>query len=244
MRFGKSRLFFSALFAFLIPLAMGLPARADLIPLGFPTGLAPWSNPNDGTAQGDPGSVTWNNGQATLTVSMNSVETELFLDFTIPTGAQSLQFMINSVVAFDTAPINGLPDFFAAGLVNPSTQISLVPTDFSNETSNSFYNEDIVNGAFNVATGMGVTVTPMMGLPAVVSVDLSSLDGQAAEIDFGLFGGSDLQSTSTVTISNVRIVTATAVPEPSSIITVLTALVGLAGASAIRSRRRSKAPTA
>ena len=178
MKISRIRPSFLALFALLIPLAMGSPARADLV-LGFPTGLAPWSNPNDGTAQGDPGSVSWNNGLATLTVSMNSIETELFLDFTVPTGAQSLQFTINSVFAYDTAPISGLPDFFQASLVNPNTQLSLVPAAPS---YNSFYNQDIVNGGFFVATGPGVTV-PEGGAGgfAVINLNLSGLglDGQA-----------------------------------------------------------------
>ena len=238
MSSGKISPLFISWFAFLIPLAMGSPVRADLV-LGFPNGLTGWSTPNDGSAQGDPGTVTASGGLATITESTFAAETDLFLNFTVPTGAQSLQFTFNSAFP-DSAPSNGVtPDAFGASLLDPNTLSPLVPTV---PDSDSFYTRDIVDPLPDAVSTNQVTFpTAPPGVLAVVSLDLSTqgLDGQSAEILFRLIGGTDPLSTSTVTISNVEIITGAAVPEPSSIVSGLTAALVLAGVFATRSLRKA-----
>jgi hypothetical protein len=109
-------------------------ARADLS-LGFQNGLAGWNYPdNPGVnTQGDLGTVTALNGQATIAESTFASETDLTLTFTIPTGAQTLQFTIVSTFA-DSPPTSGVtPDTFTAALVDPTSSSSLVPTAFPSD---------------------------------------------------------------------------------------------------------------
>jgi hypothetical protein len=246
MRRRKIRLFILALCAFLIPLAIVSPARADLV-LGFPNGLTGWSTPNDGSAQGDPGTVTASGGLATITESTLAAETDLFLNFTVPTGAQSLQFTLNSVFADSTLANNAangyLPDAFGASLLDPNTLLPLVPT--VDQTTDSFYTRDIVGGVTQGSTAPGVTVSPSAGTLGVISVDLSNagLDSQSAEILFRLIGGTDPLSTSTVTISNVIVIAGGSVPEPASIIPSLTAVFIVAGVLGTRWRRSAAEKT-
>jgi hypothetical protein len=97
-----------------------------------------------------------------------------------------------------------------------------------------------------MANGVSQSPQNSLMLPAVVTLDLSGagLDGQTAEILFKLIGGNDEDSTSTVTISNVIVVTGQAVPEPASIVPACTALVILAGFVSARSRRKTPRTTA
>ena len=232
MRFRKIRPFVFALFAFLVPLAMVGPARADLV-LGFPNndlsgppGTSGWSTAGDGAVTPIGG------GQVTITESSSAfLETDLYLVFTMPTGATSLQFTINSVFADSSVANNEMggffPDGFGASLLDPNTLNPLVPPD--DPSTDSFYTTDIVQGV-NVPLG-------------VVSVSLAgaNLDNQSVEILFKLIGGTDPDSTSSVTISNVIVIAGGAVPEPSSIVTGLTAVVIMAGAQGKRARRRAAA---
>src|SRR5262249_5576924 len=129
------------LWAILGLLSAAAPARADLI-LGFPNGLAGWST------AGDAGTVTAAGGQATIAESTFAGETDLFLTFTVPAGAQSLRFTLVSVSADSTVADNEangyLPDFFGASLLNPSTGDPLVPT--VDPSTDSFYTRDVVTG--------------------------------------------------------------------------------------------------
>jgi len=193
---------------------MGLPARAGQI-LGFPNGLTGWST------AGDSGTVTASGGLATIAESTFALETDLFVSFTVPTGAQSLQFTLNSVFADSTVADNNangyLPDAFGASLLNPNTLASLVPT--VDPTTDSFYTRDVVDGVTQGLAANGVTVSSPPGSLALISVDLSSLglDGQTAQVFFRLIGGTDPSSSSTVTLSNVIVNTAgSAVPEPGT----------------------------
>ena len=248
MRLCRSRPFVIALFALLVPLGMDSTARADLV-LGFPNGLTGWSTPNDGSAFGDPGTVTSSGGLTTIGESAFASETDIFITFVVPTGASSLQFTLNSVFADSTVANNQAnnfpPDAFGASLIDPITGGSLVPTATGDKTTDSYYIRDIVDtgggaipaGVFNTQI---VAESPSDGtLPVVVSLDLSSagLDGQTAEVLFRLSGGDD-QSTSSVTISNVIVIAGGAVPEPASIVLACTALVIVAGFVGARSRRK------
>jgi len=218
-------------------LTIGLPARAGQV-LGFPNGLSGWST------AGDAGTVTASGGLATITESTFASETDLFLNFTVPTGTQSLQFTLSSVFADSTVANNNAngyaPDAFGASLLNPNTLAPLVPT--VDPTTDSFYTRDVVDGVTQGLAANGVTVSSSLGSLALISVDLSSLnlDGQTAEVFFHLIGGTDPSSSSTVTISNVIVNTAgSAVPEPASIICGLTGILFLAGVVGVRRRRRS-----
>jgi len=230
MRFRKVRTNFLALLAFVISLAVVSPARADLV-LGFPNGLTGWSLPDNGvTTQGDLGTVTISGSQATIAESVFALETDLTMNFTVPTGAQSLRFTLNSVFADSAAASGVTPDAFGASLLDPNTLSPLVKT--VDPTTDSFYTRDIVDGVTQGSTAPGVTISPLAGTLGVISVDLSNsgLDGQTAQVLFRLIGGNDPLSTSTVTISDVIVVAGGSVPEPASIVHGLTAVVILAGA--------------
>jgi hypothetical protein len=194
------------------------PVRADTV-LGFPNGLAGWST------AGDSGTVTAAGGLATIAESTFASETDLFLTFTIPSGAERLQFTLNSVAPDSTVENNTnngyLPDAFGASLLNPTTLVSLVPT--VDPTTDSFYTRDVVEGVTQGQAAPGVTVTSPPGVLNVISVDLSSLNlaGQDAEILFRLVGGTDPDSSSTVTISNVILTGGAAIPEPGTLVLVV-----------------------
>jgi hypothetical protein len=240
MKISKIKPSFLPLFVVLIPLAMGSPARADIV-LGFPNGLTGWMTPDNNINYGDPGTVTSSGGLTTLAQSL--FETDLSINFTIPTGAQSLQFTFNSAFP-DSPPTSGVaPDAFNVALLDPTGTFSLVATV---PPSDSFYARDITEGLPNEMYTGDVTLSPLAGTLGVISLNLASqgLDGQDVQLLFRLISGTDPLSASTVTVSDVLIVTGAAVPEPSSIISGLTACVGLAGAFGIRSRRRSRAAIA
>jgi PEP-CTERM motif len=223
----KKQLMLYSFIGLLSLFAPGLSARADLV-LGFPNGLNGPNGTTWDTSVGDPGSVTASGGTATITESTIAGETDLFLTFTVPTGASSLQFTLVSVVA-DSTPLSGVtPDAFGASLLDPVTGNSLVPAVLN---SDSFYTRDVVDGPANEMAGQGVSVMTPPGVLAVVSVDLSSLglDGMQAEVLFRLIGGLDLLSTSTVTISDVKVIAPSgAVPEPSSLVLLSIGLLSLA----------------
>jgi hypothetical protein len=221
----RCRRYRSSILAVLVVLGLFLvaaPVRADEV-LGFPNGLAGWTTPDSSPpAMGDPGTVTAAGGLATIAESTQASETDLFLNFTVPSGAQSLQFTLNSVAPDSTVAINNangyLPDAFGTSLLNPSSGASLVPT--VDPSTDSFYTRDVVDGVTQGQAATGVTVTTPAGVLALVSVDLSSLNlsGQPAEVFFRLIGGTDPASSSTVTISNVIVIGGAAVPEPSTLV--------------------------
>jgi hypothetical protein len=213
----------------------GSPARADLV-LGFPNGLTDWNTPDSATpTQGDPGTVTASGGQATIAESVFASETDLTRVFTVPTGALTLQFTLVSLFADTTLAekiANGyLPDAFGASLLDPTGSTSLVPTVDS--LTDSFYTRDVVDGVTQGQAAIGVTVSPVSGSPALVSVDISTLAaGQQAEILFRLIGGTDPSSSSTVTLSDVKVLTnAGQIPEPSSFILASLGILGALGCS-------------
>ncbi len=235
MRFPGFRSNVIPFLALLILFAPAVPARADLS-LGFSNGLTGWNLPDNGvTTQGDPGTVTLSGSQATITESVFASETDLTMNFTVPTGAQSLQFTLNSVFADSTLAANSangyLPDSFGASLLNPSTLASLVPT--VGPSTDSFYTRDVVDGVTQGTAASGVSVSTPSGSLALVTVDLSSLnlDGQTAEILFRLGGGTDHESSSTVTLSDVNVLTQSTVPvpEPNTFIMAMIGVVSWIG---------------
>jgi hypothetical protein len=240
MRLCKIRTLAVGLCTFVFSLAMASPSRADLV-LGFPNGLTGWST------AGDAGTVTASGGLATITESTNAPETDVFLTFTVPTGAKSLQFTLNAVSGDSTQADNAangyLPDAFGASLLNPNTQFPITPT--VDPSTDSFYTRDIVQGVTSGLSASGVTVSSSPGTLGIISVDFSTLglDGQNAEILFRLNGGTDPLSASTVTISHVIVIANQAVPEPASMISLCTGGVILVGVYAVRSRRGSPKQT-
>jgi hypothetical protein len=250
MRLRRKRSLVLGLFAVLIPLGMVCPARGDQV-LGFPNGLTGWST------YGDLGSVTAGGGLATINDMTSTYETDLYMSFTVPNGgAQSLQFTINFVSADSSYGGSGIPFFEAAfgvitpdmsGNNNPPAVAPLVPTVvLDGQTTDSFYELDVVTNpnSNSVSTAPGVTAPSWQVILGQVSVYLpSTLDGQSAGILFRLNGGTGGDTGSSVTISNVEIVPASAVPEPSSIISGLTAVCIAAGVLGTRSRRRAVTKT-
>ncbi len=248
MRPRRIRPLFLAFFAFLIPHAIVSPARADQV-LGFPNGLTGWST------YGDSGSVTASGGLATINDDTSTYETDLYMSFTVPNGgAQSLQFTINLVSADSSYGGGAIVPFFAAAFgvitpdpmgVNPPAVSPLVPTIVvDGQTTDSFYTMDVVTNPNPPLAASGVAVSYPAGVFAQVSVYLASdLDGQSAGILFRLNGGSSGDIGSSVTISNVEIVPASAVPEPSSIVMGLTAVSIAAGVLGTRSRRKAGVKT-
>jgi hypothetical protein len=189
--------------------AVGFPARADMN-LSFDSSLTGWTS-------SDASLVSASNGQATITESSSSMETDLYQTFTVPSGAQSLQFTLVSIFA-DSPP--AIPrDAFGASLLDPITGTTLVSTVPTDPTSDSFYTRDVVQDVVTPSLAAGVSESPVPGTQElVVSLDISSLAaGQQAEILFRLIGGDDLSS-STVTLSDVGVLTSPtqAVPEPST----------------------------
>jgi len=210
----------------------GSSARADLS-LGFSNGLTGWNLPDNGvTTQGDPGTVTLSGSQAIITESVFAAETDLTRTFTIPTAATFLQFTLVSVAPDSTLADNlanrYFPDAFGASLLNPNTLLPLVPT--VNPTTDSFYTRDVVDGVTQGQAASGVTALSAAGALAVVSVDISSLGlaGQPAEVLFRLTGGTDPSSSTTVTLSDVTVTGAIAVPEPSTFLLACLGMVCLA----------------
>ncbi len=240
MRFLKNKHLLISCLACLSLLATDFSARADLI-LGFPQGLTGWST------AGDAGTVSASGGQATITESTFAAETDLFLSFTVPTGAQSLQFTLDSLFADSTVADNNangyLPDAFGASLVDPNTLNPLVPT--VDPTTDSFYTRDIVDGVTQGEAANGVSVSSSPGALALISVDLSTLglDGQMAEILFRLSGGTDPSSSSTVTISDVKVIAGASVAEPASITSGVTGMAILSVFVAVRRHRRFNVET-
>ena len=198
----------------------GSSARGDLV-LGFPNGLVGWNLPDNGfTTPGDPGTVTASGGTATIAESVFASETDLTMAFTVPTGARTLRFTLVSVSPDSTLAGNAangyFPDAFGASLLDPNTGLPLVATVGG---SDSFYTRDVVDGVTQGLAATGAGVSPLSGMPALVSLDLSSLlAGQQAEILFRLIGGTDPLSSSTVTLSDVDVITASGVPEPSTLL--------------------------
>jgi hypothetical protein len=249
MRLRKIRLFALALCTSLSPLAMVSPARADLV-LGFPHGLQGPPGTAGWSTYGDSGSVSTGNSVATINDNTSTSETDVYINFTVPVGgAQILQFTINSVSA-DSSYGGGIVPFFEAAFgvvtpdmtgnnnpptVSPNPQVPTVVV--GNQPTDSYFAMDVVTSPNPPSAATGVTVSYPAGVFAQVSVDLpSSLVPYSAGVLFRLNGGSSGDTGSSVTISNVEIVPAS-VPEPSSIIPGLTAVLIVAGVLGTRSRR-------
>jgi hypothetical protein len=203
--------------------------------LGFTSGLAGWTTPDDNPFLGDPGTVTSSGMQATLNESTSAFETDLIITFTVPTGASELLFNLVSFVPNSTVPNSDAgsgyaPAAFGASLLDPNTGLPLVPTvidptDGLSHTD-SFYTRDLASPitAPGVASGASES-TSVTGVFSQVSVDIPSiLVGQQAEVLFRLLGsivppGETNSDDSSVTLSDVKIITnqgQVGVPEPSN----------------------------
>lgn len=182
------------------------------------------------------GSVSVSGGQATLFESASASKVELFQNFTLPTDALSLSFTLVTWIGED--PQGFLPDAFGASLLKPTTGASLVPTVDS--STDSFYIRDLdPNVSHGDPAPTGVTVSPSPGaLPLLVTVDVSAVAGQDAQILFRLIGGGPTLDEASVTISNVLITTSgSAVPEPSSLTLAVLGTISIAGYLGLRRRR-------
>jgi hypothetical protein len=218
MRRRKTLMRSIPVFALLSLVAAVSPARADLTPLGFSNGLAGWNLPDNGlTTQGDIGTVTSTGTTTTIAESTFASETDLTRTFIVPTGAQALQFTLVMSSPDSTAASGITPDAFGASLLDPNTGL---PLSAIVGGSDSFYTLDVVGGVTQGQAASGVSVSPLSGAPALISLDISPLlAGQQAEILFRLIGGGDPLSSSTVTLSDINVIAASGpslIPEPSS----------------------------
>ncbi len=220
-------------------------ARADL-KLTLTNGPTVWTTPDSpnpiNPIYGDPGTVSLTGDQATIHesggTSFSDQETDMYTIFTIPIGAKSLNFTIVSTSADPTAVANDIaPAAFGASLIDPNSSDPnylqpLVPTAYPYPQTDSYYTGDITgvgtgaSGLTNVATGSSVTIPS----PSVVSVDVSGLQGQSAELLFRVISAMPDDSSATVTLSGVQVVTASGVlvvPEPSTLPLVILGDLGM-----------------
>ncbi len=158
----------------------------------------------DGWVLSDPQQVMVNAvHQAVLSESPSAIEVDLYQDFAIPQGAKVLSFTLTGLTFDDTLPSGATPDAFGASLLDPNTQ-SPLGSPFNNSTD-SYYIQDLVNGVAQGHAATDVTVTPAGG-SLRITLDVSALQGQDAELLFRLVGGSDVtQLKGSVGISDVTI---------------------------------------
>jgi hypothetical protein len=201
-------------------------ARASLINGDFSQGLTSWQVT-------DPGTVTVASNVATIVESQKFSETDLFQDFKFPSSTKGISFKITDLFA-DTAVVNGkTPDGFGVSLVDSGTLLPIGPVVAG--TTDSFYIRDLTTAATPVESwASNVTVSPAGSstFPITVKFDLSSLsglDGTNGRLLFRVIGGSDLDSLSSVSISDVTLDVGqgtSTIPEPLSL--VVWSLLGMA----------------
>jgi hypothetical protein len=186
-----------------------------------------------------PGSVTVSASNATLHESASASEVDLLQNFTLPTDAVSLSFTL--VNWHGENPQGFLPDAFGASLLNPSTLAPLVPTVDS--STDSFYIRDLDPSVPQGEAAPGVTVSPSpSALPLLVTVDLSAVAGQDAQVLFRLIGGGPTPDEASVTLTNVFITTSgpSPVPEPSSLALAALSIVPIASYFGLRHKRAAR----
>lgn len=227
---------------FLAALASCHTASADVIVNGaFSDGLTGWTVEVDNTPDSamisggtatanDSGDIIVNvsGGDATISQDSLSLEVDLYQVFTVPTLPTTLQFTLTGI----TPGSFGTPAGLNVSLVDPSTNLPLVPT--FDATTDSYFTHDLTAGASGKA-GSGVTVTPSLDSdpPLTITLDTSGLTSDtSAEILFRLLGGDDLAAN--VSISNVVFNAGPnggggggAVPEPGTFGMLLAGMTGL-----------------
>ena len=159
---------------------------------GFSNGLTGWTAIEAGGTI-SPGSVTPISGQAQF-LEGDSFLVELSQDFVIPAQADELRFDLELVPGFDLSDMF-IPDAFEASIIDPATNLSLVPT-ITPFTTSCFNMQE----SQTVFLGAGTTIDGM-----TVSIDLSGiLAGTSARILFSLIGG-DADMGSGLRIDNVEV---------------------------------------
>ncbi len=152
----------------------------------------------------DPSYVAVNAGhQAVISESPVDTEVDLYQDFTVPQGAQSLSFTFQ-VLGAPSVPSGDTPDAFGASLLNPQSLQPLVNT--VNATTDSYYVQDVEQGVTQGQAASGVTVTSGTASgTSVITLDVSALGGDSARILFRLIGGSDVTGLGAVGVTDVSI---------------------------------------
>jgi hypothetical protein len=208
------------LLACLVGLFLALtPARADFLVNGdFSNGMSGWK-PSDSKL------VTVNAAhQVVIHESATAAAVTFSQDFTLPTGAKSLSFILVSTTLDTGIP----PDAFNVALLDPKTQASLVPTFDKN--TDAYYIRDLVQGAPTNNAAKGVTLTKMGGGAMLIDLDISAVGGQDGRLLFRLVGGGN-NTNDTVTFSSVQVDGSSSggvVPAPNSLLLVCSALLTLA----------------
>ena len=181
------------------------PAKNQSLDGGVPNGDFSDANPSDANFDWTvSGNIDVANGTAMLLSSGNSVVTELSQVLTVPTGAASLTFTIDSLNLQQGRELP--PDAFEVAISDPTTHASLLPTDGISQ-SDAILNVQSSEATFGAEVSIpglaqsGGTL-PSTG-PLTITVALGSISaGQQIELAFDVihFAGSS------VSVSNVQFV--------------------------------------
>ena len=150
----------------------------------------------------DPTYVNVNSSnQAVISESPIDTEVDLYQDFTVPQGAQTLAFTFQ-VLGAPSVPSGDTPDAFGASLLNPQSLQPLVNT--VNDSTDSYYVQDVAQGVTQGQAASGVTVASgTVSGTLVITLNVSTLDGDSARILFRLIGGSEVTGLGAVGVSDV-----------------------------------------
>jgi hypothetical protein len=170
-------------------------ARANFLVNGdFSNGLGGWT-------ASSPSLVTLNAAHQVVLHESATATVTLFQDFTLPTGARLLTFTLVGTTV-ETGGSGIIPDAFNVSLLNPTTQVSLVPT--VNATTDAYYIRDLVQGAPTANGAPGVTVSDLGGGAMRIDLDISAMGGHDGRLLFRLIGGG-VNTTDTVTLADVQV---------------------------------------
>lgn len=206
-----------------------------ILKLGFGANLDDWT-------VSDLGYVALASEQATITESALNSAVTIYRDFVVPTDPISLSFTL--VTLTPESPGGGLPSAFNVMLLDPTNSASLIST-VDNFTT-AYYIRDLTSDVDAGQTASGVTLDPAsgIGLPLVVTADISGLiAGTTARIQFMVLSSSDLNESTSVTLENVQVVSGVVIPEPTTIVMTSIGALSLAGYGLVcrRAWRRERA---
>lgn len=197
-------------------LGLGQVAQAGPIINGdISNGLAGWT-------VSDASAVSVVLGAAVIQEGDSGPEVDMYQDFVIPDGAETLSFLLKSVGDEDDFPPSG----FGASLLDPTTLGSLVAT--VDAFTDSFYTRDLTSGTTQGLAAAGVGVSPSAdALPLTITLDVSALGGRSARILFRVIGGGATSGAS-ATLDDVQVDAPLAVPEPGSVVMLAAGMLAMA----------------
>ena len=166
--------------------------------------------------------------------------TQIEQTIVIPTTATILSFDFLIETNAPPSAVATFKDTFQATLFDSTRTVGLLPSGVPG-LQPGFFSQSFDGDTFKHATTSSPVAIGGTGPRAsweTVSVDVSSLRGQTAILDFTLISGFDFGITTSVNLDNVVIATQSnvVVPEPTS--ATLAAMLGLCGACFTPRRRR------